>query len=180
MDENIGSQVIMDDEKIVGIVTERDYARNVILTGTASSTTLVRDIMSTRVVCAGLEQSVEECMAVMIDKARSHLPVLESKRLAGVQNFIELALDHFADAHAGTLGFHEAADKQPSLPGGPACRTGPSGAADIPPPVVSFRLARLDLHALVGVEARANDAAAGFGLAGHQQQRVPSDYQLIR
>lgn len=96
-DENIGSLVVMDDEKIVGIVTERDYARNVILKGKASPTTLVRDIMSTRVVSVGLEQSVEECMAVMTDKAIRHLPVLESERLVGMVSIGDLVKSIIGD-----------------------------------------------------------------------------------
>ena len=96
-DENIGSLVVMDDGKIVGIVTERDYARNVILKGKASPTTLVRDIMSTRVVSVGLEHSVEECMAVMTDKAIRHLPVLESKRLVGMVSIGDLVKSIIGD-----------------------------------------------------------------------------------
>ena len=96
-DENIGSLVVMDEEKIVGIITERDYARNVILKGLASSTTLVRDIMSTRVICIGLEQSVEECMAVMTDKAIRHLPVLESERLVGMVSIGDLVKSIIGD-----------------------------------------------------------------------------------
>ncbi len=96
-DENIGSLVVMDDGKIVGIVTERDYARNVILKGKASPTTLVKDIMSTRVVCVGPEQSVEECMAVMTDKAIRHLPVLESKRLVGMVSIGDLVKSIIGD-----------------------------------------------------------------------------------
>jgi len=96
-DENIGSLVVMDDGKIVGIVTERDYARNVILKGKASPTTLVRDIMSTRVVSVGLEHSVEECMALMTDKAIRHLPVLESKRLVGMVSIGDLVKSIIGD-----------------------------------------------------------------------------------
>ncbi len=96
-DENIGSLVVMDDGKIVGIVTERDYARNVILKGKKSPTTLVRDIMSTRVVSVGLEHSVEECMAVMTDKAIRHLPVLESKRLVGMVSIGDLVKSIIGD-----------------------------------------------------------------------------------
>jgi len=96
-DENIGSLVVMDEEKIVGIITERDYARNVILKGKASPTTLVRDIMSTRVVCVGPEQSVEECMAVMTDKAIRHLPVLENKQLVGMVSIGDLVKSIIGD-----------------------------------------------------------------------------------
>ena len=96
-DENIGSLVVMDEGKIVGIVTERDYARNVILKGKKSPTTLVRDIMSRRVVSVGLEHSVEECMALMTDKAIRHLPVLESKRLVGMVSIGDLVKSIIGD-----------------------------------------------------------------------------------
>jgi CBS domain-containing protein len=96
-DENIGSLVVVDDEKIAGIVTERDYARNVFLKGKASPTTLVKDIMSTRVVCAWPDQSVEECMAVMTDKAVRHLPVLENKQLVGMVSIGDLVKSIIGD-----------------------------------------------------------------------------------
>ncbi|TDI59433.1 MAG: CBS domain-containing protein [Alphaproteobacteria bacterium] len=96
-DENIGSLVVMDGEKIVGIVTERDYARNVFLKGKASPTTMIKDIMSVRVVCAWPEQSVEECMAVMTDKAVRHLPVLENKRLVGLVSIGDLVKSIIGD-----------------------------------------------------------------------------------
>jgi len=96
-DKNIGSLVVMDGEKIVGIVTERHYARNVFLKGKASPTTLVKDIMSTRVICAWPDQSVEECMAVMTDKAVRHLPVLENKRLVGLVSIGDLVKSIISD-----------------------------------------------------------------------------------
>ena len=83
-DNNVGSLVVLDDEHLVGIITERHYARNVFLKGRSSPKTTVRDIMSTRVVCARPEQSVEESMAVMTEKAVRHLPVLEHKRVIGI------------------------------------------------------------------------------------------------
>ncbi len=96
-DENIGSLVVMDDEKIVGIITERHYARNVFLKGKASPTTLVKDIMSTRVICAWPDQSVEECMAVMTEKAVRHLPVLENKSLVGLVSIGDLVKSIIGD-----------------------------------------------------------------------------------
>ena len=96
-DKNIGSLVVMDGEKIAGIITERHYARNVFLKGKASPTTLVKDIMSTRVVCAWPDQSVEECMAVMTDKAVRHLPVLENKRLVGLVSIGDLVKNIISD-----------------------------------------------------------------------------------
>ena len=96
-DENIGSLVVMDGEKIIGIITERHYARNVFLKGKTSPSTLVKDIMSTRVICAWPDQSVEECMAVMTDKAVRHLPVLENKSLVGLVSIGDLVKSIIGD-----------------------------------------------------------------------------------
>jgi CBS domain-containing protein len=81
---NIGSLVVLEDEKLAGIITERHYAREVVLKGKTSRGTLVRDIMSTKVDCARPDQSVEECMAIMTARAVRHLPVLEHARLVGI------------------------------------------------------------------------------------------------
>lgn len=96
-DKNIGSLVVMDGEKIIGIITERHYARNVFLKGKTSPNTLVKDIMSTRVICAWPEQSVEECMAVMTDKSVRHLPVLENKHLVGLISIGDLVKSIISD-----------------------------------------------------------------------------------
>jgi CBS domain-containing protein len=81
---NVGSLVVLKERKLVGIVTERHYARNVFLRGRSSPKTKVGEIMSTRVVCAEPEQTVEECMAVMTDKAVRHLPVVKDNQVIGV------------------------------------------------------------------------------------------------
>jgi CBS domain-containing protein len=83
-DESIGSLIVMDGGKIVGIITERDYARNVVLKGRASPATRVRDIMEPRVLYAKPDQSVEECMAIMTDKRVRHLPVIEQEKAIGL------------------------------------------------------------------------------------------------
>jgi CBS domain-containing protein len=89
-ENDIGSLVVMDGEKLVGIITERHYARNVVLKGKASPTTPVRDIMERRVICARPEQTVEECMALMSDKRVRHLPVLEGKKVTGIVSIGDL------------------------------------------------------------------------------------------
>jgi CBS domain-containing protein len=96
-DNNVGSLVVLEGEKLVGIITERDYARNVFLKGKSSPETTVKEIMSTHVVCARPEQSVEECMAVMTDKAVRHLPVLENKQLIGVISIGDLVKSIISD-----------------------------------------------------------------------------------
>ncbi len=83
-DENVGSLVVVDGDKLVGIITERLYARNVALKGRSSDTTRVRDIMETRVIYARPEQTVDECLAVMITKRLRHLPVMDQGHLLGV------------------------------------------------------------------------------------------------
>ena len=82
-DKDVGSLVVLDDSKIVGIITERDYARNVFLKGRASPQTRVHDIMERNVVCVGPDQSIEQCMALMTTKRLRHLPVTESGALLG-------------------------------------------------------------------------------------------------
>lgn len=83
-DHNVGCLVVLDGKKLIGKITERHYARNVVLQGRSSPKTIVGEIMSTRVVCVGPDQSVEECMAIMTAKAVRHLPVLDKKQVIGV------------------------------------------------------------------------------------------------
>jgi CBS domain-containing protein len=94
---NIGSLIVIEDDRPVGIFTERDYARNVILKGKSSPTTPVRDIMTTQIVFARPEQTVEECMAVMTDKHIRHLPVLEGEKLIGMISIGDLVKSIIAD-----------------------------------------------------------------------------------
>ena len=83
-EKDIGSLLVMDCEKLIGIITERHYSREVVLKGKRSSTTLVSDIMERNVVHVRPEQSVEQCMALMTDMRVRHLPVLEGKRAVGI------------------------------------------------------------------------------------------------
>ncbi len=96
-DRDVGSLVVLEGEKLVGIITERIYARNVFLKGRSSPKTTVGEIMSTRVVCARPEQTVEECMAVMTDKAVRHLPVLENKKVIGIISIGDLVKNVISD-----------------------------------------------------------------------------------
>ena len=83
-ERNIGAVLVLEGVRLVGILSERDYARQVILKGKASKDTPVREIMTTSVVCVHPEQTIEECMALMTDKRFRHLPVLADDRLLGV------------------------------------------------------------------------------------------------
>ncbi|HTM08069.1 MAG TPA: CBS domain-containing protein [Verrucomicrobiae bacterium] len=83
-DKGIGALIVREGEPVVGVISERDYARKVILEGRSSRTTAVREIMTSHVLYAGPNQTIEECMAVMTDKRIRHLPVLEGGHLIGV------------------------------------------------------------------------------------------------
>ena len=81
---NVGAVLVLDGQRLVGILSERDYARQVILKGKASKDTPVREIMTTTVVCVHPDQTIEECMALMTDKRFRHLPVQRDDELLGV------------------------------------------------------------------------------------------------
>lgn len=83
-EKNIGAVLVMDDDALVGIFSERDYARKVVLQGKASRETPVRDGMTDEVICVRPDQSVEGCMSLMTEKRIRHLPVLEGDSVVGV------------------------------------------------------------------------------------------------
>jgi len=83
-DRGVGSLLVMDGDELKGIVTERDYARKVIIKGRASESTPVADIMTTDLVTASLTQSVNDCMTLMSERRIRHLPVLVDGKVAGM------------------------------------------------------------------------------------------------
>jgi len=89
-DKNVGALPVIEDGQVVGVVSERDYARKVILNGRSSVGTPVREIMSSPVVTAEAQQCVEYCMAVMTDSHLRHLPVLENGELIGLLSIGDL------------------------------------------------------------------------------------------
>ena len=94
---NIGSLIVIEDDRPVGIFTERDYARNVVLQGKSSPTTPVRDIMTSRVIFVQPGQTVEEWMAIMTDKHIRHLPVLDGEKMVGMISIGDLVKSIIAD-----------------------------------------------------------------------------------
>ena len=83
-DKDIGALLVLDGSEVVGIFSERDYARKVILQGRDSTKTPLREVMSSRVLYVRLDQSVEDCMALMTDKHIRHLPVVDGGQLVGL------------------------------------------------------------------------------------------------
>lgn len=83
-EKNVGALPVMDGEKLVGILSERDYARKVLLMGRSSSETLVRDIMTDKVITVTLNSTAKECVDLMTEKQLRHLPVVEGGRVTGV------------------------------------------------------------------------------------------------
>ncbi len=96
-DKGIGALIVMDGETMAGIVTERDYARKVILKGRSSDETPVSDIMSTGVISTSPDQTVNICMNVMTDKRIRHLPVVEGNKVIGLVSIGDLVKAIIAD-----------------------------------------------------------------------------------
>jgi len=83
-DKNIGAVLVLDEGELVGIMSERDYARKVILKGKFSKETPVNEIMSSNVICIDPDQTIINTKAVMIQKRVRHLPVMEDDKLVGI------------------------------------------------------------------------------------------------
>ncbi len=108
-EKEVGALLVMEGTTMVGIISERDYARKIILQGKASQATRVQEIMTDQVICTHLDQRVEECMALMTEKRIRHLPVLggESevvgiisigdlvKSIIAEQQFVIAQLEHY-------------------------------------------------------------------------------------
>jgi CBS domain-containing protein len=89
-DKNVGALPVVENGKLVGIVSERDYTRKVILKGKSSKDTPVRDIMTQELMTAHSTDSVSECMRVMTDKRVRHLPVMEGSKMIGIVSIGDL------------------------------------------------------------------------------------------
>jgi CBS domain-containing protein len=96
-EKEVGALLVMDGDHVAGIISERDYARKVALLGRTSPNTQVNDIMTRHVAYTHLDQSIEECMAIMTDKRIRHLPVLEHQQLVGIISIGDLVKSIIAD-----------------------------------------------------------------------------------
>ncbi len=104
-EKNIGAVLVLEDNELIGIFSERDYARKVILQGRASRDTLIRDVMTAKVITVETDQKIEECMQIMSDKHIRHLPVNSDGRLIGIIsiNDIVSAIIREQKEHISTL-----------------------------------------------------------------------------
>jgi CBS domain-containing protein len=113
-EKGIGALLVLEEEQIVGMITERDYARKIVLAGRASRETPVADIMTSPVLFVGPHQSTEECMALMTENRVRHLPVMKNDKLIGLvsigdlvkaiiseQQFIIEQLEHYIAGDRG-------------------------------------------------------------------------------
>ena len=83
-EKEIGALVVLEKKKMVGILSERDYARKIILKGKSSKETPVREIMTSEVICTSPENRVKKCLSLMTKHRFRHIPVLEKERLVGI------------------------------------------------------------------------------------------------
>lgn len=96
-EHDIGAVMVFDADKVVGVLTERDYARKGILAGRLSKDTPVRELMTATVIFATSDKTIEECMAIMTSGDFRHLPVMEEGRLIGIVSMRDLVreiIDH--------------------------------------------------------------------------------------
>ena len=99
-DKGIGALVVLQDTALVGVVTERDYARKVILKGRSSENTLVSEIMTENVITTTGDDSVDECMNLMTDRRIRHLPVVDGESVIGIISIGDLVKAVIADQKA--------------------------------------------------------------------------------
>jgi CBS domain-containing protein len=83
-EKNIGALLVLEEKQLVGMFSERDYARKVVLKGKSSVDTPVRDIMTTEVICIKVSQTFTECMQTMTDHHTRHLPVMDGQNVIGL------------------------------------------------------------------------------------------------
>ena len=83
-EKNVGALLVIEEEKLLGIISERDYARKIILRGKTSHETLVREIMTEKVIAVAPDDNIERCMELMSEKHIRHLPVVKEEKVTGI------------------------------------------------------------------------------------------------
>jgi len=101
-DKHIGALLVISDGKVIGIISERDYARKVILRGKSSKLMEVQEIMATPVIFVGPDHTVQDCMRIMTERHIRHLPVVENEKVLGVISIGDL-VKWIISAHEETI-----------------------------------------------------------------------------
>ncbi|MBC8549331.1 MAG: CBS domain-containing protein [Candidatus Brocadiales bacterium] len=95
--KDLGALVVVEDEKVVGLFSERDYARNIVLQGKSSRDTLVKDLMNANPCYVRPEQTLNDCMALMTEKRTRYLPVLDGEKLVGIVSIGDVVKQYIVD-----------------------------------------------------------------------------------
>ncbi|SMC29722.1 CBS domain-containing protein [Andreprevotia lacus DSM 23236] len=96
-EKNIGALLVMEGDQLVGIFSERDYARKVVLMGKTSAGTPVSEIMTRKLICVPPSATVDECLGLMTEKRIRHLPVLDGEKVIGILSIGDLVREKIAD-----------------------------------------------------------------------------------
>lgn len=96
-EKDLGALVVVEGEKVVGLFSERDYARNIVLKGKSSKDTLVKDLMNANPCYVRPEQTLNDCMALITEKRTRHLPVLEGEKLVGIISIGDVVKQYIMD-----------------------------------------------------------------------------------
>ena len=96
-EHDIGALIVLEEERLVGIFSERDYARKIVLDGKKSKLTFVSDVMTRKVVCVTADRTADECMALMTDKRVRHLPVIDRKTVLALISIGDVVREMISD-----------------------------------------------------------------------------------
>ena len=96
-EKDLGALVVVENEKVVGLFSERDYARNIVLQGKSSKNTLVKDLMNANPCYVRPEQTLNDCMALITEKRTRHLPVLDGEKLVGIVSIGDVVKQYIVD-----------------------------------------------------------------------------------
>ncbi len=96
-EKDLGALVVVEGEKVVGLFSERDYARNIVLKGKSSKDTLVKELMNANPCCVRPEHTLNGCMALITEKRTRHLPVLDEGKLVGIVSIGDVVKQYIVD-----------------------------------------------------------------------------------